>query len=168
MNNPELVRQVKYQSAENNPELMRQGKYQSAIDAATAEIGKHPDDDLCYRERAHLYLFTGDTQRARSDFDATIKLEPRPSALGRIYSDNEVNAIGVTYWIEGHRELALAFWRYTTSALLSNRVSYSFRGGGIEAGLMLWFGAVYTKRVEDTELTRSLFLNCKANIGLTI
>src|SRR5206468_1298477 len=76
---------------------------------------------------------------------------------GRLHSDSEYNAIGVTYWMQEHRELALSFWRYTTALLLRNRVEYSRAGGGVEAGLLLWFGAVQLRRMEELELVRTLY-----------
>jgi len=53
--------------------------------------------------------------------------------------------------------MALAFWRYTTRMLSMNRVSYSHVGGGIEAGLMLWFGAVHERSADDIELVRTFY-----------
>ncbi len=122
-------------------------------------IRKQPKDRLLYCERAHLRLYRGDTQLARSDFDATHRLraEDFRTKRGRLHSDSEHNAIGVTYWIEGHRELAGSFWRYTTSLLAQGLVSYSHIGGGIEAGLMLWFGACHTGNELDTNLVRTLY-----------
>ncbi|HJT34758.1 MAG TPA: hypothetical protein VJ783_22210 [Pirellulales bacterium] len=61
---------------------------------------------------------------------------------GHIYSDLEWNFIGLTYWMDAHRELAIDYWRYTTRLLSANRVAYSLQGGGIETGLLLWFGAL--------------------------
>ena len=59
--------------------------------------------------------------------------------------------------MEGHRDLALAFWRYTTHMLSANRVSYSHMGVGIEAGLLLWFGAAHERCVEDVGLVKSFY-----------
>lgn len=76
---------------------------------------------------------------------------------GHIYSDLEWNFIGLTYWMDAHRELAIDYWRYTTRLLSANRVTYSLQGGGIETGLLLWFGAVHEGVAEDLELVRHLY-----------
>src|SRR5262245_7491515 len=123
--------------------LIERGDFKAAIASVEASIKKRPRDGLLYRERAHLHLYLGHTQAARSDFDTTARLDREMfrTPRGRLHSDHEYGAIGVTYWMEGHRELALAFWRYTTRSLAANRVSYAHKGGGIETGLLLWFGA---------------------------
>jgi hypothetical protein len=41
--------------------------------------------------------------------------------------------------------------------LLRGRVSYSQIGGGIEAGLLLWFGAVHERCEDDMTLVRNLY-----------
>lgn len=125
--------------------LVARGKIKDAIAAVTRSITRRPRDSLLYRERAHLHLVSGDALRARVDFDLTAHLEQTQmrAQVGDMHADSEWNAVGLTYWMEGHRKLALSFWRYTTSMLLQNRVSYSHAGGGIESGLLLWFGAVH-------------------------
>ena len=140
--------------------LVDQGKYEEALESLDQSLRKqHSRKSLLYRERAYLHLCFDCPQEARSDFDTTARLDAadfheRPS---RLHSDSEYNAIGVTYWMEDREELALAFWRYTTNMLCAGRVSYSHLGGGIEAGLLLWFGAVRERNQDDTALVRRLF-----------
>ncbi len=139
--------------------LVEEGKYNEALASIDQAIQKSPHDNLLYRERGHLHLFFGHPQEARSDFDTTDRMQAtdiheRP---GRLHSDGEYNAIGVTYWMEEKRELAIAFWRYTTNLLLQNRVNYSHVGGGIESGLLLWFGAVHERNEKDIALVRELY-----------
>ena len=145
--------------AEVRHALVRAGEYKKAIRSLDRCIEKHPRDSLLYRERGHLHLYLGRTQLARSDFDATERLEAAifHTRAGSLHSDNEYCAIGITYWMEGHRELALAFWRYTTNLLCENHVSYAGQGGGIETGLLLWFGATYARSPADVELVRKLY-----------
>jgi tetratricopeptide (TPR) repeat protein len=139
--------------------LAERGDLKGALASIDQSIKRHPRDGLLYRERAHLHLYLGHTQQARSDFDVTVRLadEEFRTQPGRLHADSEYNAKGVTYWMEGHRELALAFWRYTTSMLAANRVAYAHMGGGIESGLLLWFGAVHLKTAEDIELVRAFY-----------
>jgi hypothetical protein len=140
--------------------LVAEGKYEEALASLEDSMRqKRPRQSLLYRERAHLHLCFDCTQQARSDFDTTERLEAigfheRP---GRLHSDGEYNAIGVTYWMEDRKDLAIAFWRYTTSMLCKGRVSYSHVGGGIEAGLLLWFGAVHERMQDDLALVRNLY-----------
>jgi hypothetical protein len=137
--------------------LVEHGELKRALASIDDSIKRHPRDDLLYRERAHLHLYLGHTQQARSDFDATVRLADFRTRPGRLHSDSEYNAKGLTYWMEGHRELALAFWRYTTSMLAANRVAYAHMGGGIESGLLLWFGAVHLRTADDIELVRAFY-----------
>jgi tetratricopeptide (TPR) repeat protein len=139
--------------------LAEQGDLEGALASVDQCIEKRPRDGLLYRERAHLHLYLGQTQRARSDFDTTERLaaEVFRTRPGRLQSNGAFDAIGVTYWMEGHRELALAFWRYTTRSLSMNRVGYAQMGGGIESGLLLWFGAVLERNEKDVELVRTFY-----------
>jgi hypothetical protein len=139
--------------------LVERGDFDGALQSLDEGIAETPREGLLYRERAHLHLYLGQTQQARSDFDVTARLanEVFRTRPGRLHSDNEHNAIGITYWMEGHRELALAFWRYTTRSLFMNRVSYSRTGGGIEAGLHLWFGAIHERTEDDIDLVRNFY-----------
>jgi hypothetical protein len=145
--------------AKRREALVENGDLEGALASVDAEIATSPSDGLLYRERAHLHLYLGHTQQARSDFDTTARLETEVSATrpGRLHSNVEHNAIGVTYWMEQHRELAIAFWRYMTKMLATNRVSYAPMGGGIDSGLLLWFGAVHERNAEDTNLVRQFF-----------
>ncbi|HET6251723.1 MAG TPA: hypothetical protein VFE47_28820 [Tepidisphaeraceae bacterium] len=138
--------------------LVLKGQYKRALANLDKCLEKRPDQSL-YRERAHLHLYVGEAGLERRDFDTTAALSSEQSHTpsGKLHSDSEHNGIGVTYWIEGRRELATAFWRYTTNSLSANRVAYSHMGGGIEAGLLLWFGAVHTKKQEDIELVRRFY-----------
>jgi hypothetical protein len=139
--------------------IVERGDLKGALASVDDCIKRHPRDDLLYRERAHIHLYLGHTHQARSDFDATVRLADQEfrTRPGQLHSDSEFNAVGLTYWMEGHRQLALAYWRYTTSMLSANRVSYAHMGGGIESGLLLWFGAVHLRNVEDIELVRRFF-----------
>ena len=139
--------------------LVERGDLEGALTSIGREIARSPNDGLLYRERAHLHLYLGQTQRARSDFDVTARIEAdmSPTPRGQLHSNLELDAIGVTYWMEEHRELAIAFWRYTTRMLATNRVSYAQMGGGIESGLLLWFGAVHERDVDDIDLVRLLY-----------
>jgi len=139
--------------------LVERGDLTHALESVDQSIEKEPQRGLLYRERAHLHLYSGQTHQARSDFDTTARLADEASRTrpGRLHCDNEYNAIGVTYWMEEHRELALAFWRYTTRLLSMGRVAYSQVGGGIESGLLLWFGAVHERNEEDIELVRRFY-----------
>jgi hypothetical protein len=139
--------------------LVERGDLEGALASADAEIATRPSDGLLYRERAHLYLYLGQTQQARSDFDTTARLAAEAFRLrpGRLKSNVEHDAIGVTYWMEQHRELAIAFWRYTTHMLATNRVSYAQMGGGIESGLLLWFSAVHQRNPEDIDLVKQFY-----------
>ena len=135
--------------------------YKQAVAKISSHIQKHPNDprlDLDIRERAHLHLFYGNPHLARADLDTLATLDSRlPKRLGGLHSDLEYNAMGVTYWIEGHKDLALAFWRYTTEVNLLNRVAYACGGSGISAGLMLWFGAVHLNRKDDIRRAKALY-----------
>lgn len=140
-------------------ELIERGEFERAFDLLNAEIEQRPDDGLLYRERAHWHLYLGRTQEARSDFDVTARLDSAVfrTKPGRLHSDSAYNGIGVTYWMEGHRDLAVAFWRYTTQSLCNNQVGYSTGGGGISTGLLLWFGAAHQKVEEDLNLVRTFY-----------
>jgi tetratricopeptide (TPR) repeat protein len=139
--------------------LVGQGKYKEALRSLDQSLQKRPRESLRYHERAHLHLYLGHPQQARSDFDTAARLQAATFGTrpGRLQSDIEYNAIGVTYWMEDHKELAVAFWRYTTSMLYKGRVSYSHIGGGIEAGLLLWFGAVHAHSEDDIALVRKFY-----------
>ena len=139
--------------------FVEQGDFEGALRSLDQCIAEEPRDGLLYRERAHLHLYLGQTQQARSDFDIMARLadEIFRTRAGRLHCDAEYNAIGITYWIEGHRDLALAFWRHTTTLLFMGRVSYSHAGGGIEAGLHLWFGAAHGRNAEDIDLVRKFY-----------
>jgi hypothetical protein len=50
-----------------------------------------------------------------------------------------------------------AYWRYTTRSLAANRVAYAHKGGGIETGLLLWFGAAHERNTEDLNLVRAFY-----------
>lgn len=143
--------------------LVERGEYSRAIKSLDSRIKKEPRDERLYRLRAQLHLSMGQTQQARADFDMTTRLHRETDCVsfgirsGRLYTDIEYNAIGVTYWMEEYRELALDFWRFTTGELLANRVAYTHGGGGIEAGLLLWFGAVLERKEEDIALVRRFY-----------
>jgi hypothetical protein len=151
--------EVRIAEAKRRQALVERGDFEGALASIDTVISKSPSDDLLYRERAHFYLYLGQTQQARSDFDTTARLEAEESQIrpGRLQSNSEHNAIGVTYWMEEHRELAVAFWRYTTHMLAANRVSYAPMGGGIESGLLLWFGAVHERNAGDIDLVRQFY-----------
>jgi tetratricopeptide (TPR) repeat protein len=140
-------------------ELVESGDYEGALASADEAIAKQPEDGLLYRERGHLHLYLHWAQQARADFDVTARLaeEVFRTKPGRLHADSEYNAIGVTYWMQGHVDLAVAFWRYTTNLLSKNRVAYAHTGGGIESGLHLWFGAVHQHNADDIKLVRRLF-----------
>ncbi len=143
-------------------ELVAKGEYEQALASLEHFLQtekQNRQQRSLHQERGFLHLYFGHPQEARSEFDAVELLQEacfhtRP---GRLQSDGPYNAIGVTYWLEERRELALAFWRYTTSMLLRGRVSYSQIGGGIEAGLLLWFGAVHERCEDDVTLVRNLY-----------
>ncbi len=139
--------------------LVEQGDLEGAIASVDECIKKRPSDGLLYRLRAHLHLYLGQTQEARSDFDTTARLAAQVfrTRPGRLHANGEQDAIGLTYWMEGHRELAIAFWRYTTRSLSANRVQYAQQGGGIESGLLLWFGAVHEHDAEAVDLVRTFY-----------
>jgi hypothetical protein len=147
------------QEGQHRRVLVEEGKYEEALASVDRTIQESPHDALLYRERGHLHLFFDHLQEARSDFDTTERLQASDFRVrpGRLHADGEYNAIGVTYWMEERRELAIAFWRYTTNLLLHGRVDYSHFGGGIEAGLLLWFGAVHERNETDIALVRGLF-----------
>jgi hypothetical protein len=145
--------------AQQRETLLRKRQYKSALASLDESTSKHRRNDALYRERASLHLYLGSTQQARSDLDASHRLldaifRVRP---GRLQSDHEFAGIGTTYWIEARQDLALAFWRYTTQSLYDGRVHYSRAGGGIETGLLLWFGAVHARRRDDIDLVRKLY-----------
>jgi hypothetical protein len=139
--------------------LLARGELERGLDLLNAEIEQRLDDSLLYRERAHWHLYLGRTQEARSDFDVTARLGSATfrTRQGRLHSNLEHDAIGVTYWMEGHRDLAVAFWRYTTESLFHNRVGYAQMGGGIESGLLLWFGAVHERLEVDVNLVSRFY-----------
>jgi hypothetical protein len=139
--------------------FIKRGDFERGFALLSAEIERRHDDGLLYRERAHVQLYLGRTQEARSDFDITERLDSavfrtRP---GRLHANAAYDAIGATYWMDGHRDLAIAFWRYTTQALCDNHVDYSRMGGGIDTGLLLWFGAVHQKLEEDLNLILTFY-----------
>jgi tetratricopeptide (TPR) repeat protein len=140
-------------------EFFRRGEFDRALASIDQSIEQDPDDSLLYRERAHIYLYLGRTQKARADFDMTQQLQEKVfrTKPGRLQSDGEITAIGLTYWMEGHRDLALSFWRYATASLVANRVSYAHMGGGIDTGLVLWFGAAYERNEDDIALVKQFY-----------
>ena len=140
-------------------DLIKQGKYKAALALLDRRLAGSRDDGI-FRKRAHLHLYLGNTQQARSDFDTAARLSEdvfRHIDRSRLHSDLEYAAIGTTYWIEGRRELALAFWRYTSRLLYEGSVSYSDLGGGVETGLLLWFGATWERLPDDVGLVRELY-----------
>src|ERR1700761_3168144 len=112
--------------------LIEAGKFESALDALGTSIRANPEDSSLFRERAHLNLYLGAAQQSRADFDTVARLESAvfPPRLGWLHSACAYNSIGVTYWIENHRELALSFWRFSTRKLATNRVAYTLGGQG--------------------------------------
>jgi hypothetical protein len=140
-------------------DLTKKGKYKAALALLDRRLTGSRDDGI-FQQRAHLHLYLGNTQQARSDFDTAARLSAdvfKRIDRGQLHSDLEYAAIGATYWIEGRRELALAFWRYTARLLYQGSVSYSFMGGGIETGLLLWFGATWERLPDDVALVRRLY-----------
>jgi hypothetical protein len=142
--------------------LVREGRYEEALSSLEQCLQRHKENRRqfgLHQERALLQLYFGHPREARADFDAVELLQEAcfHTKPGRLQSDGPYSFIGVTYWIEERRELALAFWRYTTSLLLKGRVAYSHIGGGIESGLLLWFGAVHEHSDGDLALVRELF-----------
>ena len=139
--------------------LFRRGEFDRALASINQSIQHSPNDSLLYRERAHIYLYLGETQKARADFDLTQKLQEKTfhTKPGQLQSDGEITAIGVTYWMEGHRDLAISFWRYATTSLIANRVHYADMGGGFETGLILWFGAACERNGDDTALVKQFY-----------
>lgn len=139
--------------------LFRRGEFDRALASIDQCIHKNPNDDLLYRERAHLYLYLGQTQKARADFDLARQLQEKTFGTepGRLHSDGETSAIGVTYWMEDHHDLALAFWRYATTSLIANRIGYAHVGGGIETGLLLRFGAACGRHADDIALVKQFY-----------
>lgn len=140
--------------------LVMEGDFEQAITSIDLSIERDHEEDLLFRERGHIYLYSGHTQKARADFDMSAHLNERcfQTKPGRLQSDSEISAIGLTYWMEGHRELALAFWRYATSSLMNNRVSYASISGGIETGLLLWYGAALERNAHDIELVKEFYI----------
>jgi tetratricopeptide (TPR) repeat protein len=147
------------EEAKHRHALFCRGEFGRALASIDHSIQKNPDDELLYRERAYLYLYLGQTQKARADFDLTQRLQEKTFGTkpGHLQSDGEITAIGVTYWMENHHDLALAFWRYATTSLIANRISYAHVGGGIETGLLLWFGAACERNADDVALVKQLY-----------
>jgi tetratricopeptide (TPR) repeat protein len=147
------------EEAKRRHALFCRGEFDHALASIDKSIQQSPNDDLLYRERAHLYLYRGQTQKARADFDSTQKLCEKTFRIkpGHLQSDGEIAAIGITYWMEGHHDLALAFWRYATASLIANRISYAHMGGGIETALLLWFGAAVERIADDIALVKQLY-----------
>lgn len=140
-------------------DLIKQGKYKAALALLDQRAFTSRSAGI-FQERAQLHLHLGNMQQARADFDTAARLSAqvfRHFERSQLHSDIEYAAIGATYWIERRRELALAFWRYTTRLLYQGSVAYSFMGGGIETGLLLWFGATWERLADDVKLVRKLF-----------
>ncbi len=146
--------------------VISRGEYTEAIELLDEEIWKcsrSPEGSIqaqgSYRNRAHLYLYCGSVQQARSDFDTIARLgaERFRTRPHRLHSDSEFIAIGVTYWMEGRKELALAFWRYVVSMFCQGRVDYVQAAVGVVPGLLLWFGAVHLQSQDDIDLVRKFY-----------
>ena len=144
-------------------ELVAKGEYEQALASVehflTTETQNRQQMGL-HQERGFSHLYFGHPQEARSDFDTVESLQEAcfHTRLGRLQSDGPYNAIGVTYWMEDRRELALAFWRYTTSMLLRGCASDPDIGGGIEAGLLPpGFVAAHERCEDDVTLVRNLY-----------
>lgn len=136
--------------------FLRQGKTDAAVALFDDSIHKDPKDDGGYRERAHLLLYLGETRRARADFDAAARLMDHAPRPGRVHADGDYAGIGVTWWMEGHRDLAIAFWRYLTKLMRAGRVGYS-TDRGVTTALLLWFGAVLERRPSDVRLVGKFY-----------
>ena len=54
--------------------LVRRGEYREALKLLGQWLQRHPHDDLMYRERAHVHLYFGFPQQARSDMDTVARL----------------------------------------------------------------------------------------------
>ena len=143
--------------------LISRGEYTEAIALLDEKIwksAKSPENHIqrLYRTRAHLCLFCGCLQQARSDFDTIARLDAEAfrTRPHRLHADSDFVAIGATYWMEERKELALAFWRYVVSMHLQRRVDYTQAAVGVVPGLMLWFGAVYIR-------TRTISISCASS-----
>jgi hypothetical protein len=144
--------------------LLEQGKIQRWFEVMDKKVREAPDE-WNLRERAQMHLYLAQTHEARADFEQIWHFQSRGpwEGTGKLYDNLTADFIGVTYWYECHRDLAMAFWRYTVQSLTANRVSYSQGGGGIESGLLLWFGTAYHGGAADVELVRKLFLARRAS-----
>jgi hypothetical protein len=132
---------------------MDEAAIQSAIERVSRDIEQEPGESRSYRKRAQLHILAGAFHLARMDLDACRHYDigggGGPCKPGRLHSDFEINGIGVTYWMEGHLDLAVSHWRYMVELHLLGRVAYSDAGVGIRAGLLLWFGAANRKSRDD-------------------
>jgi hypothetical protein len=139
--------------------LLEQGKIERWFKVMDKKVREEPDE-WNLRERGQMHLYFGQTHEARADFEQMWQFQSRGpwEGNGKLHDNLTADFIGVTYWYECHRDLAMAFWRYTVQSLMANRVSNAQGGGGIESGLLLWFGTAYHGGAADVELVRQFFL----------
>ena len=64
------------EEAKRRHALFRRGEFDHALASIDKSIQQSPNDDLLYRERAHLYLYRGETQKARADFEVAALEKP--------------------------------------------------------------------------------------------
>ena len=68
------VSSVDKREAELRQTLIEQGNFDAALASIDQCIRENPEDDLLFRERAHINLYLEHAQQARSDFDTTARL----------------------------------------------------------------------------------------------
>lgn len=116
-------------------DLICAGRFEEAVDACTAALAARPRSlELQNRGLAHLKL--GRHAEAIADFRRAAALEPEA-----MRTDAHEKRVGAAQWLGGREREAVATWWAVVADLVRGRYAYSDGGGGIQAGLLLWFGA---------------------------
>jgi tetratricopeptide (TPR) repeat protein len=116
-------------------ELICAGRFDEAVDACTAAMVSGPQF-LELQNRGLACLKMGRHAEAIADFRRAAALEPEA-----MRTDAHEKRIGAAQWLAGREDEAIATWRSVVEDLVRRRYSHSDAGGGIQAGLLLWFGA---------------------------
>ncbi len=116
-------------------DLICAGRFEEAVAACTAAMASGPQA-FELQNRGLAYLKMGRHAEAIADFRRAAALEPEA-----MRTDAHEKRIGAAQWLGGREGEAVATWRSVVEDLVHGRYSHSDAGGGIQAGLLLWFGA---------------------------
>lgn len=116
-------------------DLICAGRFDEALAACTREAeSREQPQSLLNRATAHIRL--GQHELAIADLRRAAALEPETMP-----TDAYEKKIGAAQWLQGRDAEAVATWRSVVADLVRGRYAYSDAGGGVQAGLLPWFGA---------------------------